>query len=59
MHLDEFVYDGLMPLTTAGYGDIHAPAPAARLLADAETVTGVMFIGARSLVLSNDREEEV
>ena len=47
---------------TVGYGDIHALAPAARLLAGAEAVAGVMFIAiavARSLMLMSDRGEEV
>jgi hypothetical protein len=62
LHLDDFVYYSLVTLTTVGYGDIHAQAPAARLLAGAEAVAGVMFIAiavARSLMLMNDRDEEV
>jgi hypothetical protein len=48
-------------LTTVGYGDIHAIAPAARLLAVAEAVMGVMFIAllvARSLALMHAEEDE-
>ncbi|SDT22743.1 potassium channel family protein [Pseudomonas oryzae] len=57
--LDGFVYYSLATLTTVGYGDIHALAPVARLLAAAEAVVGVMFIAlavARSLALMQDEE---
>lgn len=57
--LDAFVYYSLATLTTVGYGDIHAIAPAARLLAGGEAVIGVMFIAllvARSLALMHERE---
>lgn len=57
LHLHDFVYYSLVTLTTVGYGDIHALAPSARLLAGAEGVTGVMFIAvavARSLMLMSD-----
>jgi hypothetical protein len=60
--LHDFVYYSLVTLTTVGYGDIHALAPAARLLAGAEAVAGVMFIAiavARSLMLISDREEDI
>ena len=59
--LDDFVYYSLATLTTVGYGDIHAIAPAARLLAGAEAVMGVMFIAllvARSLALMHEEEDE-
>ncbi|MNN02938.1 voltage-gated potassium channel [compost metagenome] len=59
--LDDFVYYSLATLTTVGYGDIHAIAPAARLLAVAEAVMGVMFIAllvARSLALMHEEEDE-
>lgn len=59
--LDDFVYYSLATLTTVGYGDIHAIAPAARLLAGAEAVMGVMFIAllvARSLALMHAEEDE-
>ncbi len=59
--LDDFVYYSLATLTTVGYGDIHAIAPAARLLAVAEAVMGVMFIAllvARSLALMHEEEGE-
>jgi hypothetical protein len=59
--LDDFVYYSLATLTTVGYGDIHAIAPAARLLAGAEAVMGVMFIAllvARSLALMHEEDEE-
>lgn len=59
LRLDDFVYYSLATLTTVGYGDIHAIAPAARLLAGTEAVVGVMFIAlavARSLALINDEE---
>ena len=62
LHLDDFVYYSLVTLTTVGYGDIHALAPGARLLAGAEAVAGVMFIAiavARSLMLISDREEDI
>lgn len=62
LQLDDFVYYSLVTLTTVGYGDIHALAPAARLLAGAEAVAGVMFIAiavARSLMLMSDRDTEV
>jgi hypothetical protein len=62
LNLDDFVYYSLVTLTTVGYGDIHALAPAARLLAGAEAMAGVMFIAiavARSLMLISDGEEEV
>ncbi|MBX9763544.1 MAG: potassium channel family protein, partial [Pseudomonadaceae bacterium] len=62
LQLDDFVYYSLVTLTTVGYGDIHALAPAARLLAGAEAVAGVMFIAiavARSLMLINDRGTDV
>ncbi|WP_397380464.1 ion channel [Pseudomonas sp.] len=62
LQLDDFVYYSLVTLTTVGYGDIHALAPAARLLAAAEAVAGVMFIAiavARSLMLINDRGTDV
>lgn len=62
LQLHDFVYYSLVTLTTVGYGDIHALAPAARLLAGAEAVAGVMFIAiavARSLMLMSDRGEEV
>lgn len=58
--LDAFVYYSLATLTTVGYGDIHAIAPAARLLAGGEAVIGVMFIAllvARSLALMHEQEE--
>lgn len=57
--LDDFVYYSLATLTTVGYGDIHALAPAARLLAGAEAVIGVLFIAlavARSVALMQDEE---
>lgn len=57
--LDDFVYYSLATLTTVGYGDIHAIAPPARLLAGAEAVVGVLFIAlavARSLALMQDEE---
>lgn len=60
LQLDDFVYYSLATLTTVGYGDIHAIAPAARLLAGAEAVMGVMFIAllvARSLALMHEEEE--
>lgn len=59
--LDDFVYYSLATLTTVGYGDIHAIAPAARLLAGAEAVIGVMFIAllvARSLTLMHEEADE-
>ncbi|MBV2134087.1 potassium channel family protein [Pseudomonas sp. MAP12] len=59
--LDDFVYYSLATLTTVGYGDIHAIAPAARLLAGAEAVMGVMFIAllvARSLALMHEEEDD-
>ena len=59
--LDDFVYYSLATLTTVGYGDIHAIAPAARLRAVAEAVMGVMFIAllvARSLALMHEEEGE-
>lgn len=59
--LDDFVYYSLATLTTVGYGDIHAIAPAARLLAVAEAVMGVMFIAllvARSLALMHEEADE-
>lgn len=59
MQLHDFIYYSLVTLTTVGYGDIHALAPAARLLAGAEAVAGVMFIAvavARSLMLMSDSE---
>jgi hypothetical protein len=62
LHLHDFVYYSLVTLTTVGYGDIHALAPAARLLAGAEAVAGVMFIAiavARSLMLMNDSDEDI
>lgn len=62
LQLHDFVYYSLVTLTTVGYGDIHALAPAARLLAGAEAVAGVMFIAiavARSLMLINDRGTDV
>lgn len=62
LELHDFVYYSLVTLTTVGYGDIHALAPAARLLAGAEAVAGVMFIAiavARSLMLMSDREEDI
>lgn len=62
LQLDDFVYYSLVTLTTVGYGDIHALAPAARLLAGAEAMAGVMFIAiavARSLMLISDREEDI
>lgn len=55
--LDDFVYYSLATLTTVGYGDIHAIAPAARLLAGTEAVVGVMFIAlavARCVALMQD-----
>lgn len=58
--LDTFIYYSLATLTTVGYGDIHALAPAARLLASAEAVTGVMFIAvsvARMLALMRDGDD--
>lgn len=58
--LDTFIYYSLATLTTVGYGDIHALAPAARLLASAEAVTGVMFIAvsvARMLALIRDGDD--
>jgi hypothetical protein len=61
LQLDDFVYYSLATLTTVGYGDIHAIAPAARLLAGAEAVIGVMFIAllvARSLALMHEQEDE-
>lgn len=57
--LDDFIYYSLATLTTVGYGDIHAISPAARLLAGAEAVAGVLFIAlavARSLALMQDEE---
>lgn len=59
LQLDDFVYYSLVTLTTVGYGDIHALAPAARLLAGAEAFAGVMFIAvavARTLVLMSDND---
>ncbi|SFT48493.1 Ion channel [Pseudomonas marincola] len=59
LQLHDFVYYSLVTLTTVGYGDIQALAPAARLLAGAEAVVGVMFIAvavARSLMLMSDVE---
>lgn len=59
MGLDDFIYYSLATLTTVGYGDIHALAPLARLLAGAEAVAGVMFIAlaiARGLTLMHDEE---
>jgi voltage-gated potassium channel Kch len=54
---DDFMYYSLVTLTTVGYGDIHAIAPLARLLAGMEAVVGVMFIAlavARTLALLQD-----
>ncbi|WP_339514959.1 potassium channel family protein [Pseudomonas sp. RL_15y_Pfl2_60] len=59
LELHDFVYYSLVTLTTVGYGDIHALAPGARLLAGAEAVTGVMFIAvavARTLTLMSDKD---
>ena len=55
--LDDFVYYSMVTLTTVGYGDIHAIAPIARMLAGLEAVVGVMFIAlavARTMALLND-----
>ena len=60
LQINDFVYYSLVTLTTLGYGDIHALAPAARLLSVSEAVAGVMFIAiavARSLMLINDRDD--
>lgn len=57
LQLDDFVYYSLATLTTVGYGDIHALAPMARLLASTEAVVGVMFIAlavARCVALMHD-----
>lgn len=59
LELDDFIYYSLATLTTVGYGDIHAIAPLARLLAGAEAVTGVLFIAlavARTLALMHDED---
>ncbi len=59
LELHDFVYYSLVTLTTVGYGDIHALAPGARLLAGAEAFAGVMFIAvavARTLTLMSDND---